>query len=265
MDIEWGRILAALITIAVVGFFVWNFIPQNDWQKVAKFVYDRPRVVFVLLDFSNSTWSMRGSYAADFQKILDSLKAGDRLIVDRITANTLAQSTFPVNEELPQYGIFDQRGNPVYDPVNQKELAGKKKSIQAKVDRMFSTGAEGQATPIMDATQLAQRVFDTYRGTGAPVLVIFSDMVEVSDGYSFETQTLTPRNIESIIAKKESAGELPKLNGVKVYVVGAGAGQENSDITSLQWLGIQNFWLSYFAATGADLSKDRYGAALLEF
>ena len=268
MDIEWNRIVPVVLIVAViaaaVGFLAWNLVPQDSWQKAVKLVYDKPKVVFVLFDLSNSTRSMRETYAADFEKILGSLKGGDRLIVDRITENPLTQSTFPVDTEFTKYGIFDQRGSPIYNSVNQKELNDEKKSVQATVDKVLSAAVNAQATPIMDAVHLAERGFNTYPD-GESVLAIFSDMVEVSDSYDFDTQALAPYNIESIIEKKKAVGELPELNGVKVYVIGAGAGVENSDIDSQRWQNIQNFWLSYFAATGADLSKDRYGAALLEF
>jgi hypothetical protein len=265
MYIEWNRVIVIILIVAVAGLLLWQFIPRTTQQNIAGLVSGQSRVVFVLLDLSESTRSMRGTYSADFRKILDLLQGGDRIVVSGIVANPLAQSAYAVDEKLPAYGLLDLRGNPVYGPANQKQLEDMKKDIQSKADGLLSSGVAAPATPIMDSLQLAQRVFDTYQD-GKPVLIIFSDMVEVSDGYDFGAQTpLTAQDASTIIEKKETAGDLPSLKNVEVYVVGAGAGKENSDMTTEQWVGIQNFWMAYFTATGANLSADRYGAALLKF
>jgi hypothetical protein len=52
--------------------------------------------------------------------------------------------------------------------------------------------------------------------------------------------------------------------GVQVYVVGAGV-MTSSELAAARILAIQDFWQRDFAASGAELRPDRYGAALMRF
>ncbi|MFH1712684.1 MAG: hypothetical protein ABH896_00640 [Candidatus Jacksonbacteria bacterium] len=249
-----------------IGGLLWVVIPPNNRQAAIELIPqgDQPRVVFVLFDLSGSARSMGEKYTDNFDKILSTLKAGDRLIVDSITDNPLSQSTFPINEKFKTYGIFDRRGNPIFEPLNQKDLDEQKTNIKEKTNNLINNSKGAHTTAILDALQLAERVFNTY-ANGEKILVVFSDMLEVSKARNFNFEKLAQLNIDTIIEQQREAGELPNLNGVRVYVIGAGAGEENRRLKAEQWFDIQNFWLAYFTATGADLTKDRYGAALLEF
>ena len=59
-------------------------------------------------------------------------------------------------------------------------------------------------------------------------------------------------------------GEVPNLAGVRVYVVGAGVSAGGA-LPAHRILRAQHVWLAYFAAAGADLPEERYGAALVRF
>lgn len=230
----------------------------------AQLIHGSAKTVFVLFDLSGSTRSMRSTYASEFEKVLAKLGPGDRLIVDRITDRPLTESTFPVNETFPAYGLLDQRGNPIFQPVNQRELDDKRAAVRTTVTALLNSAQGSEATAILDSLQLAERVFTTYPDK-RKVLVIFSDMVEIFGANNFVYDDLNDARINQVIAARENLGELPNLQGVEVYVAGAGAGRENWVIKSQRWFQIENFWLAYFAATHAELTKDRYGAALLEF
>jgi len=243
---------------------LWIAAPSSSRENAINLVRGGDKTVFVLFDLSGSTQSMRKTYENEFEKILATLEAGDRIIVDRITDRPLAQSTFPVNEEFVKYGILDKRGNPMFDPLNQKELDAKRKTILKTVNNLFNSSPNSNATAIIDSLQLAERVFNTYTGK-QKILVIFSDMVEIYGQNNFTVDNLTDSKIAQIVAAKSSSVQLPNLSGVKIYIVGAGAGEENSGINSQRLFNIENFWLTYFTQTGADFTKDRYGAALLEF
>ena len=117
-------------------------------------------------------------------------------------------------------------------------------------------------TNIFDALSLAQRVFATYH-RDRKVLVIFSDMIEESAQYNFRRKPPDITQTARIIKRQQAAGNLPDLNGVEVYVVGAGEGTY-SNLPSSQIRAVEEFWLKYFKACGADLRKERYGSALLE-
>jgi lysophospholipase L1-like esterase len=94
------------------------------------------------------------------------------------------------------------------------------------------------------------------------VLVIFSDRVEESEHYNFTRENLTEARIKKIISQNRSRGLLPDLAGVKVYVVGASAGAYEK-MRSGRMAAIRDFWLAYFKACGAELTRERYGGALL--
>ena len=94
-------------------------------------------------------------------------------------------------------------------------------------------------------------------------LVMFSDMIEQTDRYDF-SKRLTPERMTEIIEAERSGGRLPHLKGVKVWVAGATA-QPKEGVHPDNIFAIQNFWLQYFKATGADLTKDRYAATLLNW
>ncbi len=49
-----------------------------------------------------------------------------------------------------------------------------------------------------------------------------------------------------------------------MYVVGAGVVASRS-LPARTILSTQRYWLGYFAAAGADLPEERYGAALVRF
>lgn len=59
-------------------------------------------------------------------------------------------------------------------------------------------------------------------------------------------------------------GAIPNLQGVAVYVIGAGA-LASSALSADRFLTIERFWQAYLARAGADLPSARYGAALVRF
>jgi hypothetical protein len=62
----------------------------------------------------------------------------------------------------------------------------------------------------------------------------------------------------------QAEGSIANLAGVQVYVVGAGV-VTSTELPAERILAIQAFWEDYFAASGAELAPDRYGAALVRF
>jgi hypothetical protein len=88
-------------------------------------------------------------------------------------------------------------------------------------------------------------------------------MIEQSRRNDFSRELLTPARVQQIIERERSANRLPDLREVEVCVVGAGAARSGG-ITPERFLVIQEFWLQYFKAAGANLPKARYGSALLK-
>ncbi len=222
----------------------------------------------VLFDMSSSTQSkeIRQRYAEDFKRILNSCGSGDVMVADAITDNPLAQSTFPINDEFEAFNPGTD--NPMLvkkkeEEFNQK-LRDRRDQIFVKAQSLLNDESRKiTKTKILDSILLADRVFHTYNNQ-KKVLVIFSDMVEESDKYNFQQHHPTEAMSEQIINQEKQTKRLPDLAGVKVYVIGASAGGYQSS-SSEQFINIENFWLKYFKIAGADLTKDRYGAALIKF
>lgn len=221
------------------------------------------KVVFCLFDLSRSAagTATRQKYAESFKRILDNIGGGDAIVADAITDNPLSKSTFFVNEEFPLFKpgtdnppLVKNRREEYEAQLNQKRGAASK-AVSALLD---NTSLTFNQTKILDAMQLAERVFHTYTRP-KKVLVVFSDMIEASNRYNFQRQTLDESERQRIIAAEKNQRLLPDLAGVCVYVVGAAVSDQR---TSLAFENIESFWIEYFRAAGGDLTKDRYGALL---
>src|SRR5438445_12498826 len=109
------------------------------------------------------------------------------------------------------------------------------------------------ATDVIDAMQLAERVFSTYEGN-QKLLVVFSDMIEESRRYNFATEKLTASRIGQIIANEQEAGCLPDLEGAEARIVGAGE-TTSGGLPADKLLKIRDCCSQYFQPTEATLPK----------
>jgi len=89
---------------------------------------------------------------------------------------------------------------------------------------------------------------------------MLSDMVEHSTGIQMGRGFDGTSDLQALTAH----GSIAQLRDVQVYVVGAGV-VTSSELPPERILAIQDFWQRYFAASGAELPPDRYGAALVRF
>lgn len=243
-----------------------NQAKSNSGSQPTRYGSATNKVVFCLFDLSASTEASatRQKYADTFKRIGEKISDGDVVVADAITDNPLSQSSFPVNESFPNF-----------EPGTDNELLVKKKreefdnQLKQRRERISNTvsallsdhSRKINRTKILDAMQLAERVFRTYNQP-RKVLVIFSDMIEESDNYNFQRQRLSQAESQRIIEAEKKAGRLPDLSGARVYVIGSAVGGQGS---SQLYQNMESFWLQYFKAAGADLTKERYGAALLSF
>lgn len=222
------------------------------------------KTVFVLFDISESTKAeeTRRKYLESFNKIVTTIGEGDVLTADFISDDPLGQSTFAINREFPVFQpdtdnpllIRKQKGE--FD----KQIEDLRKQERDKAAQMLgSVDRKVRWTRILDANLLAEKVFKKF-DRPKKVLVLFSDMIESTEKLEFHKFGLSDKATKKIIEDEKSAGRLPDLSSVRVYVVGA-TGARSADSFNQ----IQNFWLVYFKAAGADLSKENYGAALLKF
>jgi hypothetical protein len=223
------------------------------------------KTVVVLFDLSGSTKELRNIYLNSFKKILSSITHGDVIVAAKITDSSITEPEIPVKEEFPEFIPRDKMGNPTDNEFlirkAKKEadvkLANKKDEI-VKTIKNFLFRVSTKKTDIMSSLHIAERIFKTYNGDKS-ILVIMSDMVEESDVYNFKKEKLIQRRIQEIINNEKTKNRLPDLHNVKVYVVAAGAPSAE------EYFFIQNFWLKYFKECGANLAKENYGSALIQF
>jgi uncharacterized Rossmann fold enzyme len=221
---------------------------------------EEQNIVVVLFDKSNSTQSkaVRRRYLDGYKQVLKFFAdgAGGILAADVIDENSLLHSSYPVQVKLDKKSIAGKNAYVRKTDIDDKALAPALRIIDAP--------AEKKGTAILDALTVAERFFDNYPDAEHRYLVIFSDMVEESDHLRFRKDVLTPRGMRAFIARERRDRRLPNLARTEVYVVGAGASVA-SNMKPETVRKIEEFWLEYFLATGADLPPARYGATLIRF
>jgi hypothetical protein len=212
-------------------------------------------VVCVLFDLSQSARNVRTGYRLDFEKLVAQLAGGELILGAGITAHSLATGRFDVNKEIPKYSPFTDS-----KLTYRKKLQGAQLTIKEEALKLLD-GPATSDTDIIGALQLAEKAFqaDTAASARVRLLIVFSDMVEESPRYNFRKESLTPARISTIVEAERKAGRLPSLKGVQVWVSGAGG------TVPEKFLQVQDFWVQYFHAGGADLRKSRYGAGLMDF
>lgn len=211
------------------------------------------KVIITLFDLSESTarTDIRSAYISGFKKIVNSLAEGDVLIGACITDKSIQQMELPVVLECP---IFKPTtDNPIlrqgeYEEFQKKANLIKEESLKKIEELLLGDGGRPKIlkTDIMSSLVLASNILRRYHNK-RNILVVFSDMIEDSESYNFESVNLTDRRIQDILAKEKKEGKLPDLKGIHVYATGAQAR------TLEKYNTIKKFWCEYFKETGAEL------------
>jgi hypothetical protein len=205
---------------------------------------------------------MRQLYLRSLRTILASTRHGDTLVAGWITDKSAAELELPIKFSFKPFAIDTK--NPVLAKVRQDkadaELGKDIKALESQTTGLFDQIDKRRImrTAIIDSLDLAERVFPNYR-TDKKVLVLMSDMIEDSHRYNFERESLAPERRAAIIEQLRKSGELPDLQGVRVFVIGATHQQPDRARR------IREFWFELFSAGGAELRKQDYGGPLIEF
>jgi len=222
-----------------------------------------PSAVFVLFDVSGSTSApqIRRLYFQDYLAIVNAMGDGDAIMGDVITDNTMATSTYPIHQTLPHYDML-RYSKLTFDEALHKVEA----QVRTEGEKLILHSNSTPSTDLMNAFQLADKIFngEDWRASQNKRLVVFSDMVEQSHHYDFTVENLDDAHIQQIIAQERANGRLPNLHGVKVWVAGATLEPTNG-LPPAKIYQIQNFWLHYFKACGADIDESRYATRLINF
>ena len=233
--------------------------------EVRRTVSTTPEVGLVaLFDISASTdqQALKQRYQKEFLQVIEKVvPMGVVVRADAIRAKPLAETTFPLRLDFAKMSAIDRNQLDLDDSMKKA-----RDTTSTELSKLFTENPPTQQTPILDAIEVTRKIFSgaDMDGIHDRRLVIFSDMIESSDRYEFTRAPLGERAIAVMIEKEKRAGRIPSLTGVKVWVAGAGAGG-GSHLSTEQVRGIEQFWLNYFRAAGADLAPERYASTLLNF
>jgi hypothetical protein len=212
-------------------------------------------VFCVLFDLSQSAQNIRAGYQSDFEKIVNGLAGGELVLGAGITADSLSTGRFEIEREIPKYSPFTDS-----KLTYRKKLQTAQTAVKEDAKKLLA-GPSSLTTDLLGAMQLAEKALLGTKSASAKVrcLIVFSDMVEESSRYNFRKENLTAARAAAMVEAERKAGRLPALKGVQVWVSGAGGAVPG------KFLQVQDFWMQYFRAAGADLRTTRYGAGLMDF
>jgi hypothetical protein len=221
------------------------------------------KVVMVLFDLSESTAKpgMRAAYLDAFRTIAATVGPGDSLIAGWITEHSAAELVLPVRLSIPAFSADTDNPMVIEAKRNQAVQAARSATDEACATIARGLGSPGRKimhTSILASLVVAERVFEGFPQP-RKILVLMSDMMEDSENYDFERLKLNAAETKRIVSVERHADRLPDLRGVRVYVVGASAPSDD------KLFEVEAFWRSYLTACGADVSNQRYGAALVRF
>ena len=174
--------------------------------------------------------------------------------VDTIDDNPLGNDGLPVNEVIEP---FDSLAD------NQLAYEQEAEGLRDSINELVMNDEPSGGAAILDSLLAAQDYFDNWSEAETKRLVIVSDMIETSDRIS-SNRAMNEETRQAFIEKDRASGDLPELDGVKVWVAGAGV-NEAEGIKANYNRRITDFWLDYLAATGADASDERFGPTLVRY
>jgi len=213
---------------------------------------ETPQVIVILVDMSGSANRARSTvYREAFEKIYQSLSQGDRVMVGTITSRSYIDFKPAVDAEIPKITIWVNRIQ------FERNLTETREKIRREVDRLLSRKRGTQRTEILNSLNIADTIF--YNEKRQKILVILSDMIQDSKEYNFTRVKITDNYIDKLIRYRRKHNLIPNLTDVKVYVAGASGADSN------KFRSVENFWARYFAESGADFSRHRYGHSLISF
>ncbi|MCX7905320.1 MAG: hypothetical protein N2446_01295 [Elusimicrobiales bacterium] len=237
-----------LMISCLLVFFSCKYVKKSEQKKL----------IILLVDISSSVRdNLRNQYIKEFKEIvIPFIKDGDRLIIQKIVDNPDVKPTIIFNETFPVYSIL----------MNRIEYETQKIEFISKSTSTFHssliTGERVKYTGILDSLNMTEEILKQYQMEkfSRVVLIIFSDMIEDSNYYNFETGKID--NIDNLIKeiflkytkrrKSVKLSDFPQLDNLEVYISGIYGG---ANFTPQRIDFIKRFWMEYFKSTGAMLKS----------
>jgi len=202
--------------------------------------------VVILPDLSQSAAVKGRDSKAEFQKNLESvtkilatLPAGAKVTVIGITDDSFASPYIIFSGELSS--------DPGY--FNERLAKGRGALINAWQEQSAHLAPTYMQTDILGALLVASEIFHEAPHGGRKVLVVLSDMRQATRVLDIERQRLPPTTV--LLQRAANSKQLADLAGVDVYAEGVDGTSESV----AYWQGLQEFWLAYFAQTGATVRR----------
>lgn len=221
------------------------------------------KTVVVLTDVSGSVRDREAisNYEDAFRKVVATLDPGDVLVVAWISARSESEPRLPINEVMPavRKTVSNRLSEEAARKTAEEALVPRKKALIHRFDALLEAPERAApTTDILGALELAHRIFESY-SRSKRALVVLSDMVQESPELSLKNQALGPRQRSRLVGNLHRKGRIPRLSGVRVWVVGA----RNSEVRRFRE--IRSFWMEVFKAAGARLNEADYGGPLIRF
>ena len=208
----------------------------------------------VLFDVSNSTRdaAVRDRYERTFAMVLAHLReAGGVLGADVIDDNPLVHGSLPIDATFEPCTLADNALD------CRSALEDESATVTAQAGGILQHETRG--TDVFGALELASQFFEAYPDADGRTLVILSDMVQSANGMHLgAVGDWSASAVDDQLRQAPAVG----LDGVRVYVVGAGA-TSLAEMRPDEIAGIESFWRAWFEARGATIVF--YGANLARF
>jgi hypothetical protein len=207
-----------------------------------------PRQFIILLDLSMSRSDVVRNEGVDFlNRLSNNLHFGDRVTVLQVQQTGLIDHPKHWTDAMPlpvDSSYVTSRDN--------KQLAAEQESVRnaIKVLSQLPPGDKVLHTDLFTTLNLSGEYAHDF-STPRTTLILLSDMLQSSSGIEMEHLKRMPE--ASWVDAQKKLGLIPKLSGACVLVVGA-------DPTNRDGVRVRDFWQSYFAAAGANLSPANYRA-----
>lgn len=195
------------------------------------------RDILVFFDVSGSTpRATINEYFHQFRStIVKNMSEGDTIASGLINSNTRG-SFKPIGSiKIRKKGALESSTG-YKDEMDSQRVRGLN-AVKRTLDEAKPSGS----TDILSALSQAKTYYASSGNDGEKVLIIFSDMVEETKALNL-SKLRTPDQATKLFTK---ATNIPQLNGVSIYAVGAIGNGPNG------FSALETFWKQVFSASGA--------------
>lgn len=204
------------------------------------------RRLLIAADLSGSQTPKRLADAREIvSRAIDGLQNGDDIILMQVHRGAAAE------DEAIRWteSIAPAMGRRI-TVLDREEVVNIQRAAKTVADHLFDSAGAGQVpTTDLFATLHIAAEYRRDDPSKSMVILLVTDMLQSAHGIEMASSSGVPS--ARWIASQKERGLIPDLSGACISVVGA-------DATTPGGLKVQEFWVEYFAATGARLPDGNY-------